>query len=155
FFQAAFSLTRATRLFDDVTNATAARTSLGDLEKSAGADYLPSTAANGTINAACPRLSPRASAFIADIQFSDFDFFFRAECGFLERDLHVVPQIRPTLSIFVRTGDLGKKRFKYAAANSSSAAEDFAENVERIVEAATETATCPKGSVTKAIVGHR
>src|SRR5438477_4636815 len=52
FFQAAFSLTRATRFFDNVTNATTARTSLGDLEKSAGADYLPSSAANGTINAA-------------------------------------------------------------------------------------------------------
>ena len=57
------------------------------------------------------------------------------------------------MSIFAPTGDSAKKRFKNATANSSSAAEDFAENVERIVEAAAETATLLKGSVTKAIVG--
>src|SRR5205823_5574704 len=87
------------------------------------------------------------------IQFSNFDFFFGAECGFLERDLHVVTQIRATLSIFATGGDSAKKRFKNAAANPSSAAKDFPENVERIVKAAAETATLLKGSVTKAIVG--
>src|SRR5439155_16812322 len=40
-----------------------------------------------------------------------------------------------------------------AAANSSTAAEDVAENAQRVVAAAAETATLFKGSVTKAIVG--
>jgi hypothetical protein len=137
-----------------VTNASATRTGLRYLEKSAGADHLTPTAANGTIDAARSGLSSISAAFGAGIQFPNFDFLFRAKRGFLERDLHVVTQIRAPLSIFGMTGDSAKERFENAAANSapSSAAENFAENIERIVKRTAKTATLFKGSVTEAIV---
>ena len=122
-----------------------------DLEKSAGANYLTTTAAHRTINTARSRLGSGASAFIADIQFSNFNFLFCAESRFLERDLHVVTQIRATLSIFAVSSDAAKKGFENSAANAA-AAENFTEDIEGIVKSAAKTSTLLKRGVSEAIV---
>ena len=56
------------------------------------------------------------------------------------------------MSIFAPPGDTTEKRFKNSAANSTAAAENFTENIERIVKSAAKTSALLKGGVTKAIV---
>ena len=79
-----------------------------------------------------PGFGAGALAFVAGVELADFDFFFDAEGRFLERDLHVVTQIGTTLSIFAARRAAAEKRLE----NSAAAAEDLAENVERIMETA-------------------
>ncbi len=74
-----------------------------------------------------------AVAGVALVELGDGDFLFAAERGFFERDLQVVTQIVAALRAG-RVVAAAEKIFKNAAA--SAAAKHFAENVERIVEAA-------------------
>jgi len=126
---------------------------LRDLEKSAGADHLTAATTNRTIDAARTRLGSVTVAFVTDIQFSNFDFLFRAKGRFFQSDLHVVTQIRATLSIFALAGHAAEKCFEDAAGNpSSSAAKNFAKNIERIVKSAAKSPALLERGVTKTIV---
>ncbi len=132
----------------------AARTSLRDLKKSARADDLSPPAAGWTINGARARRGAVAVAFIAGIEFTNFDFFFGPGSRFLERDLHIVTQIGTALPIFRSTAGAAKKTFENSTA-STAATENFAENIERIMEtaAAKSTATLRERSMSVTIVG--
>jgi len=69
--------------------------------------------------------------------------------------LHIVTQIRAALSIFGLHGAGSEERFENAAAHSANtAAEDLAENVERIVETASKSSALLKRCVTEAIVSR-
>ncbi len=125
-----------------------------NLKKSARADHLAATAADRTIDGARSLLRAAAVAFVAGVELSNFDFLFRAESRFFERDLHVVTQIGAALSIFALSGHAAEECFENTSADSSAAAtEDFAENIERIVEPAAESAALFERRVTEPVVG--
>src|SRR4029453_15707886 len=109
------------------------------LEKTARTDHLPASAAGWTIDRARARLSPAAVALIAGVQLANFDFFLCPKSGFLKRDLHVVTQIGTTLPLF-RTTDAASTTEKALENPAATAAEDLAENTERIVESAAKAA---------------
>src|SRR6266568_5905299 len=90
--------------------------------------------------------------FIAGIKLLDFNLFFGTKSRFLQLDLHVVTQVRPVLPIFcLRVA--AEKRLENSA-TESALAEDFAENIERIVKTAAETgATLSKRSVAETVIG--
>src|SRR5436309_15227247 len=90
--------------------------------------------------------------FIADVELLDFNLFFGAESRFLQLDLHVVTQVRPVLPIFCLR--VAAEKCLENSAAESALAEDFAENIERIMETATETgAALSKRSVAEAVIG--
>src|SRR5262249_21752533 len=93
-------------------------------------------------------------ALVANVQLSNFNFLFRTESRFFERDLHVVPQIRTTLSILGVPAHAAKEGFENGSTDSAAtAAENFAENVEWIVESPAKSPALLKRGVTEAIVG--
>src|ERR1700682_6484942 len=152
-FGTPFSGAGAARLLNDLAHATATRTGLRDLEKSAGADDLAASAARRAIDGARPRLGAFAAAFRAGIEFANFDLLVDAESRFFERDLHVVAQIGAALAPFaISRGGAAEKRFENSPA---PAAKDFAENIERIMETAAAPAhALRKGRMTEAIVSR-
>ena len=122
-----------------------------DLEKSARADYLAATSASRATDRARARFRAVAVAFVANIQLSNFDFFFGAKRGFFERDLHIVTQVRAALSIFGPAAHSAEEGFENSAANSTRA-KDFPENIEGIMKTAAESAALLERGVTEAIV---
>jgi len=155
FFHAPLTMTLPTRLLDDLSGAATARTCLRNLKESARTDHLPMAAANGTRDASRTGLSAVTLTFIAGLQLRDFNFFFDAERRLLEPDLHVVTQIGTTLSI-LRTRARAPKECLENAAADSAAAENFTENIERIMKTtAAETRTSRgEGGVAETIVGR-
>src|SRR6266404_2509044 len=137
--------------FDDVTNSATPRTSLRHLKKSARADYLAATAANWAIDRVRTTLGTGTFAFVADIELSNFDFFFSAGGCFLKRDLHVITQIGAPLAIFPMSADATEKGFENVPADSS-AAKDLAKNIERIVEPSAKSPALLESGVTKTVV---
>jgi hypothetical protein len=122
------------------------------LEKSAGADHLTATAASGTTDATRPGLGSGAAAFVASVEFSNFDLLFGAKRRFFQSDLHVVTQIRAALSIFGLAGHATEKRFENPAADSAAATENLTENIERIMEPTAKTTARFERGVSKPIV---
>ena len=70
--------------------------------------------------------------FIAHVELLDFNLFFGAKSRFLQLDLHVVTQVRPVLPIFCLR--VAAEKCLENSATESALAEDFAENIERIVK---------------------
>ena len=123
------------------------------MKKAARADYLTAPTTRGAANRAGTGLSTAALAFIAGVEFRDFNLFFDAERRLLKLDLHVVTQIGATLSIF-GAPPTAEERLENSAADSASA-KDFTENVEWIVKTATtEAGALRKGCMPKPIVGR-
>src|SRR4029450_4571313 len=81
---------------------------------------------------ALPWFSAAALAFVAGVEFRDFNLFFGAKRRLLQLDLHVVAQIRSAPPIFCPIAG-AEERLEDSAAEST-AAENFPENLERIVE---------------------
>src|SRR5262252_8180696 len=88
FLQTSFAAAISTRFFHNLANAATARAGLRNLKKSAGAGHLTATAANRTIDRARSRLGTAPVALVANVQLSNFNFLFRTESRFFERDLH-------------------------------------------------------------------
>src|SRR6266581_1844284 len=155
FFHAPLTMTLPTRLLNDLSGAATARACLRKLKESTRTDHLPVTAANGTRNASRTGFSAATLTFIAGLRLCDFNFFFDAERRLLEPDLHVVTQIGTTLSILRTRASAPKECLENAAADSA-AAENFTENIERIMKtAAAETrASRGEGGVAETIVGR-
>src|SRR4029077_5093175 len=86
------------------------------------------------------------------IELAHFNLLFHTKGCFLERDLHVITQVRPALSIFARpSGHATEEGLENSAC---PAAKSLAENIKRIVESTAETAaTLGKGRVSEAVVG--
>ena len=90
------------------------------------------------------------------------DLALGAACGFFKRDFHAVAEVATTLGSIAALASTAattpKEGFKDATA-ATTTAEDFAEDVEGIMEAATAASTAStastigKGSVTVAVVG--
>src|SRR4029077_4322073 len=109
-------------------------------------------ATNRTIDRTRTNFGAVAFAFVANIEFSDFDFFFGAESRFFERDLHVVTQIRAALSVFAMPCDATKKGFENVPTDST-ATKNLPKDIERIVESPTKSPALFEGGVTEAVVG--
>src|SRR5438552_1724834 len=127
------AVARAARFFNHASGPVATRTGLGDTENAAGTDDLPASAAGRARLRRRARFRAGAAARLARLQFGDRDLFFAAEHGVLERNLHVVTKVGAAL----RPGGItpfAAEQFVEDAAGA--AAEDFAENLERIVESA-------------------
>src|SRR4029450_9012133 len=87
---------------------------------------------------ALPWFSTAALAFVAGVEFRDFNLFLGAKRSLLQLDLHVVTQIGSAASIF-RAFPATEECLENSTAESA-AAEHFPENFERIMEnAAAET----------------
>src|SRR5205814_5601214 len=136
FFDASLAIALAARLFQNLPRSTATRTCLRDLEKSPRADYLPAATAGGTVDRARSGFGSASMAFVASIQFSHLDFLFSTECGFLQRDLHVIAQIRTTMPLLGTFAATAEKRLENPTSASSSA-EYLAKNIEWIMKTAT------------------
>jgi hypothetical protein len=107
---------------------------------------LPTPAARRAINRTRAGFGAFAFALPAGVELAHLDLFLDAERRFFERDLHVVTQIRPalpSLAINLRAATEEALENPGSAAATLRAAEDFAEDIERIVEsAATGTGGC-------------
>ena len=93
--------------------------------------------------------------FIARVEFAHFDFFFGTECGFLQRDLHVIAQIRTTMPLLGTFRAATEKGLENPG-STDAAAEYFAKNIEWIVKTATTEAATALGkcSMPKSVVGR-
>ena len=102
-----------------------------------------------------PGSAPLPSHLAAGIELADFDLLLHPEGRFFERDLHVVTQIGAALAPFAIGGRAAaEKRFENSAA-AAAATEDFAENIERIMEtAAASRAALSESGMPEAIVGR-
>jgi hypothetical protein len=107
------------------------------LEKAARTDYLPATAAGRAVDGTRTRLGAGTVALIASVEFADLNLFFRSEGRFFQGDLHVVTQIGTALP-FVSAANTAatKETFENPA---TTASENFAENIEWIVEPAAKS----------------
>ena len=101
-----------------------------------------------------PGSAPEPRRF-ALVELGDGNFLFAAERGFFERDFHIVAQIIAALRAgrILAAAEMFSKMLPPAAA-----AEDFAENIERIVEPAAAAAAAGalarvKGRVAVLVVG--
>src|SRR5438094_4740419 len=151
-FDPPFAAAFMTWFFNNLSDSPAARTGLRHLEKTAGTDHLSASAAGWTIDRARAGLGAATVALIASVQLANFDFFLRAKCGFLQRDLHIVTQIGTTLPFVRATGAAATE--KTLENSATAAAEGLAENIERIVESAPKTAgALRKCGVSVPIVG--
>jgi hypothetical protein len=155
---APLSLTNATRLLDDLSHAPAARTGLGNLKESARADDLAASAAGGAIDRARAGIRTLAVALGARVELAELYLFLHPEGSFLEGDLHIVTQIGPALAPFaIGRRPAAKKSLENSAPSSS--AEDFPENIERIMETSTASGTAlsesgvPEAIVSRALIG--
>src|SRR5215472_8103838 len=92
-FHASFAPAFLTRFLDDLASAATTGTGLRNVKKSTRTDYLATTAAGRASNRTRAWLSAAAIAFIASIEFRDFNLFLGAKRRFLQFDLHVVAQI--------------------------------------------------------------
>ena len=88
--------------------------------------------------------------FVTGVGFAHFDFLFHAESGFLERDLHVVTQVASTLAA-VGLGRAAEKGLENSAP-AACAAENFAKDIEWIVESAA-AAALGEGGMSITIIG--
>ena len=124
-----------------------------DLEKSARADDLAASAAVRAIDGARPGLGAFPVAFRAGVELANLDFLVDAESRLFQRDLHVVTQIGPALPAFaIGCGAATEKRFENSA--TATAAENFAKNIEGIVETAAAAHALTESRVTETIVGR-
>ena len=122
------------------------------MKKSARTDHLPTAATGRARNRARTWFGAAAVAFVAGIEFRDFNLFFSAKRRLLQLDLHVVAQIRSVPPIF---RPIAAEECLEDSATESAAAENFPKNLERIVENAapkTGAALCER-RVAEAIVG--
>ena len=133
--------------------SAAARAGLRNLEKSARADHLAASAAGRAIDRARAGLSAAAVTLVTGVELAHFDFLFHAESRFLERDLHVVTQIGAALAAFALGLAPPPKNVSKIPPAATCAAENFAENIERIVEPAAAAAVLGEGGMAIAIVG--
>ena len=147
------------RAFDDLAGAAAARAGLRDLEKSAGTDDLaaPAAVAAGTRASRLPHRCPWQRSHSSELR--DLDLLVATKGRLLEPDLHVVAQIRAALfavAIGRRWPLPAEELLEDSASATTAAAEDLAENIERIVHAARAgtAAPCAKAAWPKAIVGR-
>src|SRR3954451_6922442 len=159
FFDAAFAVANTARFLDYLARAATTRTGLRNLEKSARADDLSATAAGRTVNGARTRLGAAALAFVARVELAYLDLLLNAERCFLKRDLHVVTQIAATLSAFaIDTGaTAAEERLEDSASESATtttSAENFAENIEWIMEAAATAPALCERRVAEAVVSR-
>src|ERR1700720_3812762 len=107
------------------------------MKKTARRDHLAATTARGTINRPRAGLRTAALAFVARIELAHFNLLFHTKGCFLERDLHVITQVRPALSIFaLPSGHATEEGLENSAC---PAAKYLAENIKRIVESTAET----------------
>src|SRR5581483_3343183 len=116
-------------------------------------DHLSATAAGRTRHCTRTRLCAGSLALVTSVEFGDLDLLLGAERGLFKLDLHVVSQIGSAPPIF-GTFSPAEKCLENSAANPT-AAENFAENLERIVKTAaakTSAARC-KCPVAEAIIG--
>src|SRR5262245_64207803 len=104
-------------------------------------------------NRARARFGAAALAFIAGIEFRDLNLFFSAKRSLLELDLHVVAQIGPAPPIFCSLAAT-EECLENSAAESTTA-ENFPENLERIVknDAEKNCAALRERRVAETIVG--
>src|SRR5262249_47731268 len=115
-------------------------------------DHLATAAASRAGNRARARFGTAALAFVASVALRNLNLFLCAKRCLLQSDLHVVAQIGSASPIFCAIA-APKERLENSAAESA-ATENFAENLERIVEsAAAKTSARRERRVTKAIVG--
>ena len=93
-------------------------------------------------------------AFVAAIKFLNLNCLVCAESCLLEFDFHVVAQIRSAATIFCAPASTAAKEGLKNTSAKSAAAEDFAENFERIMKtAAAETGTTLReGSMPEPII---
>src|SRR5439155_4550048 len=127
------AVARAARFFDHSSRAFAPWTRLRNAENPARADHLPAPAAGRTRFRGRARLRARTPAGLAQVELRDRDFFFAAQHRFLERNLQIITKIGAT----PRSGRIlpfAAEQFIEDAAGAG--AEDFAENLKRIMEAA-------------------
>lgn len=164
FVDAAIAPAAFARAVDGASGAGTFRAGLRDLEETATADDLTAALAHGAGGDFGTGLRASAIAGVAGVGLGDFDFFFDTESGFFEGDLQVVTQIAAALtSVAVGASasvGLTKDLLKNAAPAPTSAAllaEDFAEDVEGIVETAATTgwtgSAAGEGLMPVAIVG--
>jgi hypothetical protein len=132
-----------------------------DLEEATGRDDLTcsATGAAGFFSSTTGRAA--ASAGFTDSLSVILNLTFGAACGIFQCDLHAVAEIAAALGTITTltsaaTTATAKEGFKDTTTAAATAAEDFAEDVEGIMETATATtAAAPigKGTVTIAVVG--
>src|SRR5438874_1664518 len=93
--------------------------------------------------------------FVASVEFSHLDFFFATECGFLQRDLHVIAQIRTAVPLLGTFRAATKKSLKNSGP-ADTPAEHLTKNIEWIMKTATTeaTATLRKRGMSKSVVGR-
>jgi hypothetical protein len=130
-----FAVAGFARLFQNPPRAFAMRARLRDAENAARHQAPARARRTSRTFSILNRLRAGAVARFAFVELGDGNFLFAAERGFFERDFQIVTQIITAL----RSGRIlaaAEKIFKNAA--HRRAAEDFAENVERIVE------SCPR-----------
>jgi hypothetical protein len=108
--------------------------------------------AGRTRDGARTRFGASAVTLIAAIELLELNLLFNTESRFLKCDLHIVAQIRATMSIFCARAYTAEKRLEDSA-TESAAAKDFTENVERIVKAAETDTAWRKRSVAVPIEG--
>ena len=126
---------------------------LRDLEKATRGDDLATAAAGRAGDGFAAFLCSRAGAWLTGIQLANLDFLLAAFGGLLERDLHVIAQVGSALAArgIHSTATAAEKLFKHSAA--ATAAEDFFEEVEGIVETTAAAHAILKSGVTVAVIG--
>ncbi len=113
------------------------RARLGDAEDAARVNYLPAPAAARTGPDAGTGFRTRALANVAWRRLVDRDFLLAPERGLLEGDLHVVAEIVAALRLAWVGPAAAEEILEYP-----TAAEDLAEDLERIMEAPAAKAAC-------------
>src|SRR6266511_620412 len=153
FLHASFAMALLTRFLNDFTSTAAPRTRLRNVKKSARTNHLPTAVTCRACNRARAWFSAATLAFVAGIEFRDFNLFLGAKRRLLQLDLHVVAQIGPAPSIF-RAFPATEECLEYSAAESATA-ENFPKNLKRIVETAATETSAARGErrVAEAIVG--
>ena len=122
------------------------------MKKSARTDYLSAATASRTGNRARARFRAAALAFVTRVELRDLNLLVGTKRCLLQLDLHVVAQIRSAPPIF-RAVAATKECLENSTAKSA-AAENFPENLKRVVENAAIKTSAPRseGRMTKAII---
>ena len=135
-------------MVEHLAGAVAARTGLGDLEKSARGNHLAASATGRTSVQTRSGARARSAAGRAATGLADLDFLLHAAGSFLEFDLQIVSQVGAA-SLFGGTAASAEKVFENPAAPRT---EDLAEQIERIVEtAAPSAARALEGGIAEAV----
>src|SRR5690606_9160042 len=134
--RAAFAVARRAGLFDFLAGAAAGRTDLGEGDDAAAAADLTGAAAGGTGDFLGTGFRAGAVAALAGDGTAEGDFPFGALGRFFERDFEVVAQIGAVAVGTAASTAATEKLLENAtsAATTAAGVEDFAEDVEGIVE---------------------